>query len=270
MQGPYRIIRNAPYMVQFWNVNGSGVVVTGETLAGVISKDNGAFGATSATPTETPATSALFKFELTATEMTADLVALKITGAALGTYTLPLIVPEPAIDSGVAQAGASGTITLRSGASATDDLYNGYLVEIVRGTGLGQLPRLVVDYVGSTKVATVLPAWGTNPDNTSVYKIIEPPPGLRNVADFWSAQVIRGTAASGTAGLTLKTTLTGYGTSAFRDAVVMAFLPTATTNRGLMRAISAYDSTTGDITLTRAFPTDLSEGDTFWIMGFVG
>lgn len=69
-----------------------------------------------------------------------------------------------------AQAGAAGTITLDSGASATDDLYNGLVVEILGGTGAGQA-RLVTDYVGSTKVATVTPNWVTNPDSTSVFAL---------------------------------------------------------------------------------------------------
>lgn len=73
---------------------------------------------------------------------------------------------------GTAQAGASGTITLASGASAVDDAYNGRIITIVAGTGAGQAPRLISDYVGSTKVATVTPNWVTQPDNTSVYLIL--------------------------------------------------------------------------------------------------
>ena len=73
-------------------------------------------------------------------------------------------------DSGSAQAGSSTTITLKSTASATDDIYNGMYVTITSGTGTGQI-RIIEDYVGSTKVATVTPAWTTAPNNTSNYEI---------------------------------------------------------------------------------------------------
>ncbi len=72
--------------------------------------------------------------------------------------------------TGTAQAGASTTITLASGESATDDFYNGMLVRITSGTGSGQVRR-ITDYVGSSKVATVDTAWTTPPNNTSVYRV---------------------------------------------------------------------------------------------------
>lgn len=74
------------------------------------------------------------------------------------------------VRSGTAQAGGASTITLDAGASATNDLYKGYSVQIVSGTGAGQA-RLIRGYVGSTKVATVRRPWNTNPDNTSVFNI---------------------------------------------------------------------------------------------------
>ena len=73
-------------------------------------------------------------------------------------------------DSGAAQAGTSSTITLKATASATDDVYNGMYVTITSGTGSGQI-RLISDYVGSTKVATVTPNWTTAPDATSNYEV---------------------------------------------------------------------------------------------------
>ena len=73
-------------------------------------------------------------------------------------------------DSGAAQAGTSTTITLKSTSSATDDIYNGMYVTITSGTGAGQI-RIIEDYVGSTKVATVTPAWTTTPTSASNYAI---------------------------------------------------------------------------------------------------
>lgn len=73
------------------------------------------------------------------------------------------------VRSGTAQAGAGTTITLDASASAADDFYNFSILQIVGGTGAGQ-GRIIEDYVGATKVATVA-AWVTNPDNTSVFVI---------------------------------------------------------------------------------------------------
>ena len=73
-------------------------------------------------------------------------------------------------DSGAAQAGTSTTITLKSTSSASDDIYNGMYVTITSGTGAGQI-RIIEDYVGSTKVATVTPAWTTTPTSASNYLV---------------------------------------------------------------------------------------------------
>jgi len=69
---------------------------------------------------------------------------------------------------GVAQAGASGTITMASDASAVDDYYNDQMIHLVTGTGEGQV-RLISDYNGTSKVASITPNWATAPDDTSIY-----------------------------------------------------------------------------------------------------
>jgi len=73
-------------------------------------------------------------------------------------------------DSGTAQAGTSTTITLKSASSSVDDYFNGLYITITGGTGAGQV-RIIEDYVGSTKVATVDRAWTTAPNSTSTYSI---------------------------------------------------------------------------------------------------
>ena len=74
-------------------------------------------------------------------------------------------------DTGTAQAGGADTITLKSATSFTsDDDPNGMFITLTSGTGSGQT-RHVEDYVASTKIATVYPAWDTAPDNTTGYKI---------------------------------------------------------------------------------------------------
>ena len=71
---------------------------------------------------------------------------------------------------GTAQAGATSTITLTSSASVVDDRYNNFTITITSGTGSGQ-SKLITDYVGSTKVATISGTWTINPNNTSIYSI---------------------------------------------------------------------------------------------------
>jgi hypothetical protein len=70
-----------------------------------------------------------------------------------------------------AQAGASNTITLDSGASSDTNAYVGDVIKIVSGTGSGQ-HRTIIAYNTSTKVATVHRNWDTNPDNTSVFQTL--------------------------------------------------------------------------------------------------
>lgn len=70
--------------------------------------------------------------------------------------------------------GASDTthITLALAASSNDDEYIGRLIYLTDGIGEGQI-RMITDYVGNTRVATVYPAWTTQPDGTSVYDMVD-------------------------------------------------------------------------------------------------
>ncbi|BBK44124.1 hypothetical protein STVA_41440 [Allostella vacuolata] len=72
--------------------------------------------------------------------------------------------------SDTAQAGAASTITLHAGASAVDEAYKGMLISTTGGTGPGQT-RVIAGYVGSTKVATVYPAWTVTPDETTTFSV---------------------------------------------------------------------------------------------------
>ncbi|HXJ74092.1 MAG TPA: hypothetical protein VNM37_14630, partial [Candidatus Dormibacteraeota bacterium] len=93
------------------------------------------------------------------------------TARDLGASVLLSALESPVQHSGTAQAGASSTLTLAAGASATDNLYKGSIVKLYGGTGAGQT-RVITGYVGSTKVATVGRAWATTPDNTSTYAVL--------------------------------------------------------------------------------------------------
>jgi hypothetical protein len=84
---------------------------------------------------------------------------------------ITLTASSATTDNGGAQAGSSNTITLKASTSFTsDDQPNGMFVVLTSGTGAGQT-RHIEDYVASTKVATVFPAWTTPPDATTNYKV---------------------------------------------------------------------------------------------------
>ena len=74
---------------------------------------------------------------------------------------------------GTAQGPGTGNnqIQLDTGASATNGAYDPALIAIEAGTGAGQT-RLILQYVGSTRTATVDRDWRINPDATSEFVIL--------------------------------------------------------------------------------------------------
>ena len=87
------------------------------------------------------------------------------------TGNITITASDVTTDTGTAQAGAYDTITLKAASSyTTDDQPNGMFITLTSGTGSGQT-RHVEDYVASTKVLRVYPAWDTVPDNTTGYKV---------------------------------------------------------------------------------------------------
>jgi hypothetical protein len=76
------------------------------------------------------------------------------------------------IRSDIAQGSGTSTnqIQLDTGASAVDDSYDPSLISIIAGTGEGQ-SRLILQYNGASKTATVDRDWKVLPDATSEYVI---------------------------------------------------------------------------------------------------
>ncbi len=174
-----------------------------------------------------------------------------VTAATLGAMLQPL-------HSATAQAGAAGTITLAATASATNNLYNGAVVQVIGGTGVGQI-RLVTAYDGGTKVATVAPNWTTNPANDSVY-VIHPVGSVRldaitagiitaaaiatdavdadalaadavaEIADGVLDEVIAGHQTAATAGAMLQTPHSGAAQAGAAATVTLAAAASATNN----------------------------------------
>lgn len=76
------------------------------------------------------------------------------------------------LHTGYAQAGGDNTITLASDASAVADYYNGQVVALHHnGTSAAGQARKVIDYDGTTKIATVDSNWRTNPAVDTVYSV---------------------------------------------------------------------------------------------------
>ena len=73
-------------------------------------------------------------------------------------------------DTGSLQAATTTSVTLKAAASATDDIFVGLCVHMTSGAQSGKA-RKITDYNGTTKVATVFPAWETAPVATDNYKI---------------------------------------------------------------------------------------------------
>lgn len=74
--------------------------------------------------------------------------------------------------TGTATAGAAGSLTDNKARKEADDNWKGGVIEILAGTGAGQ-SRDVTGSTQSTGVIAVDPAWTTNPDSTSTYRIVK-------------------------------------------------------------------------------------------------
>lgn len=158
------------------------------------------------------------------------------------------------IHSGTAQSGASTTITLDTGASATDDIYNGSSVLITGSTGVGQTRR-IVDYNGTTKVATITPDWTTTPAGTSTFEV-------------WSATVDSLVAHEGLAQAGAATTITlDTGASANDDIYNGSLITiTAGTSVGETREVTDYNGTTKVATVNTAWSVNPDSTSVFAVI----
>lgn len=192
-----------------------------------------------------------YSIALTAAEMACDRIAVSIGATDRGAFFIRTVDPDVSV-RGLAQAGASGTVTLPAAASATDDYYVGQLVGITTGTG-AQQARKITDYNGTTKVATIGPNWATTPSTDSMLKVYRIAPGVPGefCADFGFtgcdldaalADIASDTAAAGSAVSAILGTPSGASVSAdiltldnFIDteiAAILALLDDARTEPG--------------------------------------
>lgn len=144
----------------------------------------------------------------------------------------------------LAQGAGTGNnqIQLDTGASSTDGAYDPILIAIVSGTGLGQT-RLILQYDGTTKTATVDRNWKVNPDATSEFNLI---------ADAGRNHVNEGLAQTGTSNTITLNTLASSGNDAYIGQIVFLRSGTGDDQAG---TIISYNGTTKVATIDRNWIT---------------
>lgn len=174
---PYPIY-GQPFTIIFPFLDADGDLVTGATTPDAeVSKNGDTFADCTNESTEVATSSGMYYLTLTATEMTADVVAVIAKSATSGMKTTPIVLyPRKLVTlrSGTAASGgvATSSVVLDSGASAIDDYYNGCVVA-VNIDGTTQV-RMITDYVGSSKTATVHADFTTAPDSDDTFTIYMP------------------------------------------------------------------------------------------------
>ena len=171
---PYPVYGVA-FAVTFPLLDADGDPISPSSPDSEVSKNGDTFADCTNEATEIATSSGICYLLLTAAEMTADIVTVRIQSTGAKTTVLTLYPRKlPILAMGTCQgANDTGDIQLASGEPAIDDYYNGCLcVAVIDGITEA---RLINDYVGSTKVGEVSPAWNTAaPDNTDTYTIYLP------------------------------------------------------------------------------------------------
>jgi hypothetical protein len=168
------------FRIAFPILDADGDLVTGASAPdSERSIDFGTFADCTNEATEIASSSGVYYLDLTATETTGKSVQVIVKTSTSGAKTTTLTIPikrMPALRSNTAQAAASATITLDSGASAKDGAYVGCYIQCSNNTpsNVQGQTRKIVSYVGSTKVATVESNWGTNPSSSTTFDILIP------------------------------------------------------------------------------------------------
>jgi hypothetical protein len=165
-----------PYVVVAPLLDADGDPVVGATPDSEISLNGDTSADTASEAGEITATTAAnggnYALPLSAAEMTCDVAAIVIASATSKATSIVLYPKKlPLILSGV--AGATGNdathIHIPDGV-ATNDFYIGCIVFLKDHTGANQV-RLITDYVGATKLATVGIAFVVTPDDTTDYGV---------------------------------------------------------------------------------------------------
>ncbi len=106
-----------------------------------------------------------YAFDLRVFEPKATLTPSAVSG------NITVAVSAYTSDTGSLQAATTTSVTLKAAASATDGIFVGLCVTMTSGAQSGKA-RKITAYNGTTKVATVFPAWETAPLATDNYKVV--------------------------------------------------------------------------------------------------
>lgn len=174
---PY-CIRKCRYTIVIPYLDADGDPTDPTTPDTEISKSGGAFADCEEEVTLIGSGNGVGYLTLSGDETDTNFIVLICKSASGPKYTLQPIFPTQLtlVATGTAQAGASGSITLTSGAPSYD--LAGCFVLTTGGTGGGggigdrdNQARIITSYDPDTKVASVSPNWETTPDNTTTYAI---------------------------------------------------------------------------------------------------
>jgi len=176
---PYPI-KNARFTILVPYLDADGDPTDPTTPDTEFSGDAGAFADCAEEVTTITGSNGMGYITLTGAETNYSMLAVAAKVASGPKNTVGTLYPRAlaVVESGTAQAGAAGTITLASGAALYD--LTGCFVRTTGGTGGGgtggasNQARYISAYNTGTKVATVTPNWETNPDNTTTYDILLP------------------------------------------------------------------------------------------------
>jgi hypothetical protein len=238
-----------PYVVAFPILDEDGDPVTGLTPDSEISKNGDTAVDTATEAAEIPFTTAtnkgMYQLQLSAAEMAADVVAITVyTGVTTAQATAMVLYPKklPKIIAG-ATAGATGNDTTHihiPDGVAINDFYNGCLVYTLTGTGALQA-RMISDYVASSRLATVNPAFATAPANDTTYDIYMTEVAVASIIALLIGAIPNAVAGADN-GLALKGTVMGKSPATLAAADVSGNLPADVVNwKG-----SAAPAMTGD------------------------
>jgi hypothetical protein len=248
---PYPVY-GAPFGIVYPMLDADGDFVSAATTPDAeVSKNGDTFADCTNESTEIATNSGLYYLLLTATEMTADVVAVIAKSATAGMKTTPIVLyPRklPTVRSGTSQAGAAGTITLDASASAVDDYYNGMLCIATIDSNVEA--RIISDYVGSTKVASVVPDWNVNPDSDDTF-IIKLPEGVHlHPADVTHFGSVALTSASGIPEVKVNNIAANAITAASinNDAITDAKVATDVTIASVTGAVGSVTGAVGSVT----------------------
>ena len=159
--------------IELVDSDGAAIALSGADTE--VSKDGAAFTDSGADMSEI--STGFCSIDFPYTEMAYSCVVVVPKSAGALTRIIKLYPQRfPVLRAATAQAGANGSITLDSGASASDGVYTGCWVRASNNdpAGIQGEVRKINGYTGSTKVATTFPNWDNNPTSATTFEVLMP------------------------------------------------------------------------------------------------